>query len=80
VDTPAYDDSFRLASLIWTAEYGIVLARITRPIFPWPPLEPFVDEMVDRMMLSRSRTEASGLSVASRSIGSYDGLTGSPEE
>ena len=43
-------DPFRLASLIWTAEHGIVLARIARPTFPWPPLDPFVDEMVDRIM------------------------------
>jgi AcrR family transcriptional regulator len=47
---PPHEDPFRLASLIWTAEHGIVLARIARPIFPWPPLEPFVDEMVDRIM------------------------------
>ena len=44
------EDAFRLASLIWTAEHGIVLARIARPTFPWPPLDPFVDEMVDRIM------------------------------
>jgi AcrR family transcriptional regulator len=44
------EDPFRLATLIWTAEHGIVLARITRPNFPWPPLDPFVDEMVDRIM------------------------------
>ena len=44
------EDPFRLASLIWTAEHGIVLARIARPTFPWPPLDPFVDEMVDRIM------------------------------
>ena len=50
---PAYDDPFRLASLIWTAEHGIVLARITRPTFPWPPIDSFVDEMVDRIMAFR---------------------------
>jgi AcrR family transcriptional regulator len=44
------EDPFRLASLIWTAEHGMVLARIARPTFPWPPLDPFVDEMVDRIM------------------------------
>jgi AcrR family transcriptional regulator len=47
---PPHDDPFRLASLIWTAEHGIVLARIARPNFPWPPLNGFVDEMVDRIM------------------------------
>jgi AcrR family transcriptional regulator len=44
------EDPFRLATLIWTAEHGLVLARIARPTFPWPPLDPFVDEMVDRIM------------------------------
>ena len=48
------EDPFRLASLIWTAEHGIVLARIARPTFPWPPLDPFVDEMVDRIMAFES--------------------------
>ncbi len=31
---PPHDDPFRMASLIWTAEHGIVLARIARPPFP----------------------------------------------
>jgi AcrR family transcriptional regulator len=47
---PAHNDPFRLASLLWTAEHGIVLARISRPTFPWGPLDSFVDEMVDRIM------------------------------
>jgi AcrR family transcriptional regulator len=47
---PAHDDPFRLAALIWTAEHGIVLARISRPTFPWAPIDSFVDEMVDRIM------------------------------
>jgi len=47
---PPHDDPFRLASLIWTAEHGIVLARISRPAFPWAPLDDLVDEMIDRMM------------------------------
>ena len=47
---PAHDDPFRLASLIWTAEHGLVLARISRPDFPWAPIEVLVDEMVTRMM------------------------------
>jgi AcrR family transcriptional regulator len=47
---PAHDDPFRLASLIWTAEHGLILARISRPAFPWAPIELLVDEMVTRMM------------------------------
>jgi hypothetical protein len=45
-----HDDPFRLASLVWTAEHGIVLARIARPTFPWAPLDALVDEMLTRMM------------------------------
>jgi AcrR family transcriptional regulator len=48
--SPAHDDPFRLASLIWTAEHGLVLARISRPTFPWTPIDQLVDEMVNRMM------------------------------
>lgn len=47
---PSHEDPFRLASLIWTAEHGLVLARISRPTFPWTPIDPLVNEMVDRMM------------------------------
>lgn len=48
--TPADEDPFRLGSLIWTAEHGLVSARISRPTFPWAPIDDLVDEMVDRMM------------------------------
>jgi AcrR family transcriptional regulator len=47
---PPHDDPFRLASLIWTAEHGIALARISRPTFPWAPLDDLVNEMIDRLM------------------------------
>jgi len=50
---PAHDDPFRLASLVWTAEHGLVLARISRPTFPWAPLDGLVDEMLTRMMALR---------------------------
>jgi hypothetical protein len=40
----------RIRARFWTAEHGIVLARIAPPNFPWPPLKAFVDEMVNRMM------------------------------
>jgi AcrR family transcriptional regulator len=48
--SPPHDDPFRLASLVWTAEHGIVLARISRPTFPWAPIDPLVNEMVNRIM------------------------------
>ena len=47
---PAHDDPFRLASLIWTAEHGLVMARISRPAFPWAPINVLVSEMVERML------------------------------
>jgi AcrR family transcriptional regulator len=45
-----HDDPFRLASLIWSAEHGIAMTRIFRPMFPWAPLDELVEEMVDRLM------------------------------
>ena len=48
--SPPHDDPFRLASLIWTAKHGIVLARISRPTFPWTPIDALVNEMLNRMM------------------------------
>lgn len=47
---PPHDDPFRLASLIWAAEHGIVTARLARPTFPWAPLDALVDEMISKMM------------------------------
>jgi hypothetical protein len=52
---PDHDDLFRLASLIWAAQHGLVLARISRPAFPWAPIDSLVDEMVTRMMAFHSR-------------------------
>jgi AcrR family transcriptional regulator len=51
---PPDNDPFRLASLIWAAEHGLVLARISRPSFPWADIDGLVDEMVTRMMDLRS--------------------------
>jgi AcrR family transcriptional regulator len=55
---PPHGDPFRLASLIWTAEHGLVLARISRPTFPWAPIEDLVAEMVDRLMVFDRPTAA----------------------
>jgi AcrR family transcriptional regulator len=56
------DDPFRIATLIWTAEHGLVLARIARPTFPWVPIGDLVDDMVNRIAgvtaPSRSREDA----------------------
>jgi AcrR family transcriptional regulator len=47
---PAHGDPFRLASLIWAADHGLILTRVWRPTFPWAPLDDLVDEMVNRLM------------------------------
>ena len=44
------EEPFRLASLVWVAEHGLVLARIARPQFPWSPTDEMVDEMVNRLL------------------------------
>jgi hypothetical protein len=47
---PGHDDPFRLASLIWAADHGLILTRIWRPTFPWAPIDDLVGEMVNRLM------------------------------
>jgi hypothetical protein len=49
-----HDHPFRLASLIWAAEHGLVLARISRPTFPWADIDVLLNEMVTRMMAFKS--------------------------
>jgi AcrR family transcriptional regulator len=58
---PAHEDPFRLASLIWTAEHGLVLARMARPAFPWAPIDALVDEMVTRLMAFRTPGHAASV-------------------
>lgn len=48
--TPPHDDAFRLASLIWASEHGLILAQTARPSFPWAPIESLVKELVDALM------------------------------
>jgi AcrR family transcriptional regulator len=47
---PPHDDPFRLAALVWAAEHGLVSLRMTRPRFPWPPIDEMVDEAVSRLL------------------------------
>lgn len=44
------DDPFRLATLLWVALHGLVLARIERSWFPWPPLDGMVADLVARVV------------------------------
>lgn len=51
----APDDPFRLTSLVWAAVHGVVLLRIDRPNFPWPPLDEMIDDAVRRLLLMPGR-------------------------
>src|SRR5215468_4111726 len=37
---------FRLASLVWAAEHGLVSLRLSRPRFPWADIDGLVDQAV----------------------------------
>jgi AcrR family transcriptional regulator len=51
VGCPAGDDaSTRTAILIWQQLHGTVSLRITRPLFPWPPLADTVTDAVARLL------------------------------
>ena len=47
---PADYQTFLTALLIWQQLHGIVSLRISRPLFPWPPLAETVIEAVDRIL------------------------------
>jgi AcrR family transcriptional regulator len=47
---PADERAFFTAQLIWQQLHGIVSLRISRPLFPWPPLAETVTEAVDRLL------------------------------
>jgi AcrR family transcriptional regulator len=64
--SPPHDDPFRLASLVWTAEHGMVLARISRPSFPWAPIDLLVNEMVNRMMAFNTQQRRLGRRTPAR--------------
>lgn len=44
------DDPIQVATMLWAAVHGIVLLRMDRPRFPWPPLDETVDETVRRLV------------------------------
>ncbi len=43
-------DPFRLATLVWAAEHGLVSLRMARRRFPWPPLDELVDDAVSAVV------------------------------
>jgi AcrR family transcriptional regulator len=46
----ATGDPFRLASLVWAAEHGLVSLRLSRPQFPWADIDGLVDEAITEIM------------------------------
>jgi hypothetical protein len=46
----ATGDPFRLASLVWAAEHGLVSLRLGRPQFPWADIDGLVDQAVTAIM------------------------------
>jgi AcrR family transcriptional regulator len=46
----ATGDPFRLASLVWAAEHGLVSLRLSRPQFPWADIDGLVDQAVTGIM------------------------------
>ena len=51
-------DPVELSMQLWAGVHGIASLRIAKPLFPWPPLEQFVDDTV--------RATGIGLAAASR--------------
>jgi len=58
-ESPEEADVFFTAQLIWQQLHGIVSLRISRPRFPWPPLEPTVRAAVDRLLGTAGHQETS---------------------
>ena len=50
---PSDSDPTQLGTLLWSAEHGLVSLRVSRPNFPWPPLDELVDEAVRRIVLGQ---------------------------
>ena len=44
------DPPQRLASLIWALEHGLVSLQISRPRFPWAPIEGLIEDGVRRLL------------------------------
>src|SRR5215469_5336282 len=58
-------DPFRLASMVWAAEHGLVSLRLSRPQFPWADIDGLVDQAVTAILglpSTPSRTTAGRIS------------------
>lgn len=47
---PGDEEAWRTAVMLWQLNHGTVNLRISRPGFPWPPLDETVTEAVDRLV------------------------------
>jgi AcrR family transcriptional regulator len=56
----AAGDPFRLASLVWAAEHGLVSLRLSRPQFPWSDLDGLIDQAVTAIMGLKADRPAGG--------------------
>lgn len=52
---PDAPEAFGTATMIWQQLHGIVSLRISQQRFPWPPLEPSVADVVDRILAGARR-------------------------
>jgi Tetracyclin repressor-like, C-terminal domain len=44
--------------LLWATLHGLVTLRVSRPSFPWPPIEQLVDQAVDTSIGSLAGPQA----------------------
>ena len=58
-------DPRRLATLLWATLHGLVSLRISRPDFPWPPLEEEVTTAVERIAGLRHKQARSSTTARS---------------
>jgi len=56
--SPQGDDPLQIATLTFAAVHGLVMLRMDRPHFPWPPLDALVDETVRRLVGLNDATAA----------------------
>lgn len=50
---PPHPDPSSLGALLWAAEHGLVSLRVSRPNFPWPPLDELIDAAVRHIVFGQ---------------------------
>jgi AcrR family transcriptional regulator len=43
-------DAFRIATSLWIGLHGVVSLRLSKPGFPWPPVEELVDQILSGLL------------------------------